>query len=244
VLSGCKGSSRQAAVVQFALSARSATDADTHIEHLSFYVHDVVLHTADGGDVPLTFDHTDWQDGRVALIDMSGAAAGNDTVRGTLSQAHAAFTGVRFLVGVPFDLNHGDPLAAGAPLNRGEMFWAWQSGYKFLRVDLSDPRAPWSFHLGSTGCSSGSAIRPPTSPCAQPNVVTVELSGFDPTQHPIQVHIEPLTAAMRDSNPRACTGSYATDPACAAGYAATGLDVRTGQCPGGICSDQRLFGRP
>ncbi len=56
--------------------------------------------------------------------------------------------------------NHANPAAALAPLNVGSMFWTWQLGYKFLRLDVrrqdSDTSA-WSLHLGSEGCQSNAA---------------------------------------------------------------------------------------
>ncbi len=35
------------------------------------------------------------------------------------------------------------------------MFWSWQLGYKFLRVDTADDE--FRIHLGSTGCQSDGA---------------------------------------------------------------------------------------
>jgi uncharacterized repeat protein (TIGR04052 family) len=40
-------------------------------------------------------------------------------------------------MGVPFELNHGDPTIAPSPLNITAMFWNWQGGYKFLRTDVA-----------------------------------------------------------------------------------------------------------
>jgi uncharacterized repeat protein (TIGR04052 family) len=153
--------------------------------------------------------------------------------------------GVRFSVGVPFDLNHSNPLTAAAPLNRTELFWSWQLGYKFLRVELTDDQHASAFHLGSTGCSSASALRPPQQPCAQPNVMRVELRGFDPMTQPIRVQTAALVAALKQTA-QACTGEYEREPACAAALATTGLDAKSGVCAGadGLCSDQQLFAAP
>ncbi len=247
-LSACGGPEKDAVTIQFALSPRSdsaATDDALQIHDLRFYIHDVALLASDRV-VPLTLATDDWQNGRVALIDMVGSTTAdqNMAVRGTLPDARTAYSGLRFMVGVPFEMNHADPLAAAAPLNRGEMFWTWQSGYKFLRADLSDASREWSFHLGSTGCSSGSAIRPPLSPCLQPNIVAVELTGFDPTRQAILLRFDELVAAMRASNHVACTGAYADNTACAMSYAITGMDARAGRCAADTCREQRLFTGP
>lgn len=239
-LSGCAESESHAHTIRFSLSDRSAAEAQTAVvESFRFYVHDVMLLTADGA-MPLRPTPDKWQNERVALIDLSGTAA-NATLRGTTSGRASTFTGIRFTVGVPFDMNHADPLRAAAPLDRTDMFWAWQSGHKFLRVDLRDADRSWSFHLGSTGCSSASALRPPQSACAQPNTVIVELTGFDPTRQAVRVPIETWMEAMRLAGHETCTGGYAHNPACAAPYAATGLDLRMGRCAQASCAAQRMF---
>jgi uncharacterized repeat protein (TIGR04052 family) len=184
-----------------------------------------------------------WQSPRVALVDLAsgGGAPRRTIVHGTVDAPRdLRFTGIRFTVGVPFDLNHADPLVALPPLDRGELFWTWQSGYKFLRADLVVAGLERSFHLGSTGCSSASALRPPAQACAQPNRIRVELDG-DPTQAVIRFALAPLATAAPDAPPTACTGDYVHDPICSAGYASTGLDPRTGACPDGVCRTQELW---
>ena len=153
---------------------------------------------------------------------------------------------MRFSIGVPFEANHANQLTAVAPLNRAELFWSWQSGYKFFRLELTDQEHASAFHLGSTGCSSASALRPPKESCAQPNVIRVELQGFDPLSQPIAVRVADIVAALQQSGEAACTGDYEREPACAAAFAITGLDVRNGRCNGedGVCSSQRLFTAP
>ncbi len=82
---------------------------------------------------------------------------------------------LEFEIGVPFQLNHQNPLTAGNPLQQMDMHWAWQSGYKFFRLDLKGQHHDWSFHLGSTGCSSASVVRAPTAACSAANRVRVQL---------------------------------------------------------------------
>jgi hypothetical protein len=48
------------------------------------------------------------------------------------------YSDIRFSIGVPRELNHGDPAVAPAPLNLGqaaEMYWEWNSGYIFFLAE-------------------------------------------------------------------------------------------------------------
>lgn len=89
-----------------------------------------------------------------------------------------------FNVGVPFAVNHQNPLIQASPLNDSSMFWVWRNGYKFIRWDMqSESGDSWSFHLGSVGCESAAMVRAPQTPCAQPNVIPVAVTlPFDSIQ--------------------------------------------------------------
>ncbi len=97
----------------------------------------------------------------------------NELESGTLS----------FKLGVPFELNHRNPLKQSTPLNQSDMFWTWQQGHKFLRIDLDktvtesnkNNQTGWQFHLGSTGCKAASVMRSPSSPCRHPNQIEFSL---------------------------------------------------------------------
>lgn len=208
---------------------------------LMFYVHDIELLDENGHSHPLSLmSIAPWQNDRVALIDLAGGGARNTTVMGSIASSAARYSGIRFTIGVPFELNHGNPLTASAPLDRGDMVWAWQSGHKFLRVDLATEAREWSFHLGSTGCSSASALRPPQHPCARPNLIRVELAG-DPLHWTIRLRVDRLVAAMRAADFVTCTGEYARDPACAAPFALTALRADSGTCAQASCREQQLW---
>lgn len=197
---------------------------------LQFYLYDIELLDEKGVPQPLKVA------GPVALVDLAGSSASTraPSVRGTLAGGPASnYRAIRFTVGVPFELNHANPLTALPPLDRGDLFWTWQTGYKFLRADFLADGKEASFHLGSTGCSSASALRPPASPCAQPNRLRIELQG-DPTRAAIRFDAAALGAET-------CTGNYAQDPACAAGYGSTGLQVDSGKCADEYCSAQKLW---
>jgi uncharacterized repeat protein (TIGR04052 family) len=213
--------------------------ADSTLADLRFYVHDIELLTNEGQARALRLKpDNQWQSERVGLIDLIGADR-NEVVTGFIDGEVVKFTGIRFVLGVPFDLNHANALQATAPLNRADLFWSWQSGYKFLRLDVREKDRERAFHLGSTGCSSASALRPPLQPCAQPNVVKVELRGFDPMTQPVVFNVGELVVVLADAE-QACTGDY-TSPACSAAFAITGLDPQVGRCDG-VCGTQRLFG--
>ncbi|GAA6204137.1 MbnP family copper-binding protein [Thalassotalea sp. SU-HH00458] len=85
------------------------------------------------------------------------------------------FQALRFSLGVPFEQNHVNPLEQPSPLNDSAMFWVWQTGHKFLRLELSSGADNWLFHLGSTGCRSQSVMRAPREACLYPNFFQFEL---------------------------------------------------------------------
>jgi hypothetical protein len=207
-------------------------DADAAtVRSLQFYVHAIELIDEHGKPEPFRFAAAaPWQNERVALIDLAGDSTTprHASIQGTVAGAERKYSGIRLTVGVPFDLNHANPLTATPPLDRGEMFWNWQSGHKFLRADLAVADREWAFHVGSTGCSSASALRPPAQPCAQPNEMRIELDG-DPLRGVVRLRLQPLVAAAQSANYVVCTGDYQVDPACKDAYAATGLQPGVAQ---------------
>lgn len=92
-------------------------------------------------------------------------------------------------IGVPFSLNHVNPLTQSHPLNVSNMFWSWQSGHKFMRLDMKSEQDAWAYHLGSVGCVSASAVRSPETACKYPNTVTLEKN---PGQNQLHIHLEKL----------------------------------------------------
>jgi uncharacterized repeat protein (TIGR04052 family) len=201
-------------------------DADAaSIRSLQFYVRSIELIDEHGKPAPFRFAAAaPWQNERVALIDLAGDSATprHASIQGTVPGGARTYSGIRLTVGVPFELNHANPLTAAPPLDRGEMFWSWQSGHKFLRADLAVADHEWAFHVGSTGCSSASALRPPAQPCTEPNEMRIELPG-DPLRGVVRLRLQPLVAAAQSANYVVCTGDYQVDPACKDAYAATGL---------------------
>ncbi len=206
-----------------------------------FYVHDVALVTESGSPVPVTLDQDGtWQYQNVALLDFenhtgtcsNGTDATNTSIRGTHSApAGTRFTGLRFTLGVPQALNHRNPATAPSPLNLSTLFWAWQSGYKFLRIDGRTTVPGFNIHLGSTGCT-GDPMAGSVS-CTRPNRPMVTLTGFDPTQ---SVVVADLARLVTTTDVNVSTGapgcmSDATDPECLTIMPTLGIAMGGGDPP-------------
>jgi uncharacterized repeat protein (TIGR04052 family) len=152
------------------------------------YIHNVRL-LSHGTEVPVTLtDDGAWQRDGLALLDFenktglcsNGTEATNDRLVGTVPADH--YTGLRFTVGVPFEKNHLDVSTAAAPLNVSTLFWSWEGGYKFLRMDGRTRGLPngHSLHVGSTACQTSGPNQ--VTSCQNANRFEVELADFDPTQ--------------------------------------------------------------
>ncbi len=206
----------------------------------------------DGEWQPLTLDESDWQHEGVALLDFEDGSAGcadsgtsdlNDTLVG--SAPAGVIDGLRFDVGVPFELNHVDSATAPAPLNAPGMFWTWQGGYKFVRVDYAVTGAErWNVHVGSTGCVSGAPVSAPEEECSAPNRATIELD-LDPTAADVVVDLGALidgadVATNLEKTPPGCMSSPMEAGDCAPVFENLGLDFASGFCAND-CADQAVF---
>lgn len=116
---------------------------------MRFYISQVELLDDRGQATPLQLDQDDlWQVENLALLDFedgtgpchNGNPGLHTAITGTVPKGR--YRGVRFTLGVPFDLNHADPTIAPSPLNISAMFWAWQSGYKFVKIDMATSGQP------------------------------------------------------------------------------------------------------
>ncbi len=160
------------------------TGSTIQIADLRFYISSVRLVRADGSEVPvqLTQDGL-WQHGEVALLDFEDGSArcANGTpetryvVEGTAPRGE--YARVRFAVGLPFDVNHREVTLQPSPLNLSRMFWSWNGGYKFLRLDLRSTGQPmgWMVHLGSTGCRPAGSPTTAATECKSANQVVVDV---------------------------------------------------------------------
>ena len=216
-------------------------DSSLEVSDFRFYVQDVELRNADGDYVAVELD-TDgniWQVANVALLDFEdgctdlGNEATNRVVTGTVPAG--SYDGLRFKMGVPFDLNHANPATAEPPLNLTSMEWDWQGGYKFLRIDTGTfSMTDWRMHLGSTGCD-GDPIAGGTTACTTPNRVDVELDAFDPESDTVVADFAQLVdgAALDVNQPETPVGCMAgpNDSDCAALFENLGLPF-DGSVPG------------
>src|SRR5690606_11345249 len=107
-----------------------------------FYVHGVELLREDGAAQLVLLDEPPFQRAGVALLDFEDKTS--DCINGTTAERRfvrgiapdATYTGVRFVLGVPFEQNHQDRSIALAPLDLSQLFWSWAGGYIFARIDL------------------------------------------------------------------------------------------------------------
>lgn len=215
-----------------------STGARVTASDFRFYVHDVRLLNARGDTVRATLQtRAPWQDADVALLDFEDGTAtcANGTPETNAEVVVMAppgeYRGVAFSLGVPFARNHGDLAAQTPPLSLSRLFWSWNGGYKFMRIDMratqGDSAATgWVIHLGSTGCTAEAGAKSPTA-CAQPNRATVAFSNFDPSRDVIVADLAALLAAsdVRRNQPQTALGcmSAPTDTDCGGLFASLGL---------------------
>lgn len=208
-----------------------------------FYVHGVELIADDGSsvEVELTQDGT-WQRDDVALLDfengsgpcVNGTSAMNTSVRGTAPDA--TYTGLRFTLGVPEDLNHADQTTAAAPLDLTSLFWSWNGGYKFLRIDHTSDAQPegWFVHLGSTGCTPTGDPTVPATSCSSQNRASFEFTSFDLGIDEIVADYGALLSTSdltQNSGAKGCM-SFPGDPQCAVVMNSFGLAYEGSQPAG------------
>jgi|GEM_PF-1275683 len=115
-------------------------------EMAKFYVSEIALVDSTGKSHPLIGTHL------VDMFDSASQARGYAIV--SVKAIPGTYSGVRFSVGVPFDENHRDPTTQSAPLGtESQMFWSWNSGYIFHRVEgkVDSAGSPKTFfyHIGT-----------------------------------------------------------------------------------------------
>lgn len=195
---------------------------NTTVTPLDFrlYISDVALPDGEDNAVPLVLEQDGlWQHQNVALLDFEdktgGCVNGTSETRAQVVGAVPAgeYSGLRFTVGVPFALNHIDSTLAPSPLNLTALWWNWNFGYKFMRLDFNTSvetamsslsaqstaqkseiahtgSQAFVIHLGSVGCQLDSAQAPIR--CTSPNQAEIELSGFDPAQNVVFADVAAL----------------------------------------------------
>ena len=210
------------------------------VNDFRFYVSNIRVILADGSEVPLELVQDGlWQYQDVALLDFEDGTTtcsegGNAELNSKVISAipEGDITGLVFDFGVPFELNHQDTTTAASPLNVAAMWWNWQYGYKFARIDLTtDAELPFFIHLGSTGCESAAPTIAPAAPCTNPNLFEVRFDEFDPQRDFIVLDLASLVATVNlDESvpePPGCM-SMTMDPDCTGIFEGFGLDLMTG----------------
>ncbi|WP_414569844.1 MbnP family copper-binding protein [Nostoc sp. CCY 9925] len=182
-----------------------------------FYISDISLVDNNNKTIPLVLTQDGkWQYQNVALIDFedkTGACANGtvetrDVVIGQVPQGK--YKAIKFTLGVPENLNHEDSTLAPSPLNLTSLWWNWQFGYKFARIDFAHLEKTQStathlykngekeagnaffIHLGSTGCQAETSSQKPTTTCRYPNIAKINLENFDPSKNTIVIDIAKL----------------------------------------------------
>lgn len=197
------------------------------LSDLRFFVSNVQVHAGEiNNEVPLLADDQ-WQTRDVALVDLedgsghclNGSAAMNAVVRGTVIKGD--YDTISFSIGVPFSLNHQDPLRAMSPLNQSAMHWHWRAGYKFLRAGIVTADDAYWVHLGSTGCK-GTVTNIERCDAENRVAVTVQITDVQPII--VHLDIESLISGidLTDGRPNDCSSSP-TEDACAPIFANLGL---------------------
>ncbi|WP_246490938.1 MbnP family copper-binding protein [Chitinivorax tropicus] len=210
---------------------------------LRMFVSDMALIDNKGKAVPvqLVADGV-WQADSAAMLDFEDATG--NCANGTVPQHRAVvgrvpagrYRGLQFTVGLPARINHQDATLAPSPFNQTAMFWSWQAGYRFIKLELDVNKTGqadgFPIHIGSTGCQSDSTTTPPTH-CLQPNRVSVKLARFDPRLDQVQIDLSALLAQTRlqTQAPHTAPGCMAAvdDPDCEGVLSALGLRGTAGQ---------------
>ena len=210
------------------------------------YLSEITLVNHEGDLTPLELiDDGMWQGDQVALLDFedateacseNGSAEVNQSIHGFVPKDE--YTGVQFRFGIPQDLNHQDVARARPPLNVGSMFWVWQTGYKFMRLELNvthrEGSKPWLFHLGSTGCMSSAPTLAPEGRCQRVNRPLISLEGLDIRHDVIALDIASLLEgiefgeSMSDQTSN-CMSSRAEARGCLTLFNHLGLDFESGE---------------
>lgn len=232
------------------------------IADVRFYVFDVKLVKQDDSEITVNLDQNAWQYENIALLDFedatglcaNGTSETNTNITGTIEDfANEDYKAIRFSVGVPFEHNHQDTAAAPSPLNLPAMFWSWQAGYKFIRVDLRTDREPrdetdtqsWFIHLGSTGCTSEAKDQAPVTTCTEPNrVENITLENFDLETSTVVFDLESFlnttNLSVSTPMPDGCMSGL-EDPDCPSVFTSLGLSQETGACVEENCTGQSAF---
>ena len=164
---------------------RAGTDDKTwFVEQLQFFISDIQFGSKKSGWQSARLVSNPYQtddsvllgtDCRTASQQANTVMQGNWAIEFETNAEVTDSRAIRFTLGVPFAVNHLNPISQPSPLNFPSMFWVWQTGHKFMRLELATNHEQWVFHLGSTGCHSSSVMRGPKQACRYANTFTFEV---------------------------------------------------------------------
>jgi len=242
-------------------NAKSYTNLGTanstaSIKDFRFYVSNLRLIDDSDNEVAVTLDQTSFQFEDVALLDFEDGTGGcvdlgnsalNTKITGSLPIGN--YSGVAFDLAVPFDKNHLEASSVNtpSPLNIMGLFWNWQVGHKYARIDfLLEGGSGWNVHLGSTGCVSSGSAEAPALACGKPNVAKVAIPNFDPDSDTVIFDIAALVAdsdlSVNLAGPPGCQSFPMDVDECTAMYPNLGMSFDTGACVDD-CANQTAFKR-
>lgn len=177
------------------------TKSKMTVSDFRFFVENVRLVDSKGEETPLALKNDGkYQTDKVAMLDFengegncgNGTKELNTSIRGTAPKGK--YTGIKFLIGVPEEVNHLDPTTQPSPLNISRMMWSWQMGYKFARIDTKTTGRPngYVLHLGSTKCETDTATNKTT--CGSSNRPEFAFAKFDLEKDVVKVDLKALFA--------------------------------------------------
>lgn len=221
------------------LGAVGAEGGDAQLRDLRFFVHDVRLVTPEGVETPVELDQdATWQVANVALLDFEngtgrcehGTAATHEEVTGHVPSG--TYSGLRFKVGVPFELNHGDPTTATPPLDVQSMYWGWGEGFMFFQaVTMTMPPAgekanAYAVAIASMGCE-GDPRHGEVVACNLPNRPEIDLAAFDRATQAVVLDLPTLLEGTKLLSEHGCS-SGPKNESCVPLFNRFGLDYTTG----------------
>ncbi len=231
-----------------------SSNSTASFKDFRFYVSNVRLIDANSNEVAVTLDQTNFQFEDVVLLDFEDGTGGcvdlgntpmNTSVVGQVPAG--TYTGLAFDLAVPFDKNHMEAASVSTPppLNIMGLFWNWQIGHKYGRVDLVvEGAAGWNVHLGSTGCVSDGTAEAPMVSCGKPNVAKIAISNFDPDSDTVAIDMAALLSnsdlTTNAAGPPGCQSFPADVDDCTPMYPNLGLSFDTGECVDN-CVGQTMF---
>ncbi len=198
--------SEQPAAISFAATfdgqSVDCSSAFPALNDLRFHVSELSVSGTDGDKFVGITAIDGFQSREVALIDLEdgqgscdgGTPETNRELRVALPRGD--FDTLRMTIGVPFELNHENPLLAEPPLDDPAMHWHWRSGYKFMRAGMAfDDGVSW-LHLGSTGCEGATGN---IQGCNRPNRVRVSVPLQAALANGVEVRLEELFDVDNDT---------------------------------------------